>query len=667
MKSLYSNSSKTSCRQISGHASERRPGNRGVALIITLILLLLLSAASIAIVLLVSSDTMINGFYRNYRGSFYAADSGVNVVVESMKNALLSAGNGAGNPPFASGAVPASVTTAYTAFQGGNYTFGDTNSWNGKFQLITNPGSTAVIGTANVTSVANPNDPRNPADLLWTYTYPYTVTIRGESNGTEGEEITETGWLTYSSAPGAPGAGGPPSFSDFGAFITNFTPCQGALVPGTMSGPFFTDGQWNFGNFSSPGYTFTGSIAQAGSQASWINGGNCTNSATPPSGFRVPSFPSGGLQLNATPVTPPTDSWSQAEAVIDAKGAAPCTVAPCSTTTTPPTQAQFSAVLQTIGGTSYPATGSVPNGVYIPYYTGHGCATKCFGSFNTSTSTAAPAGGFFVQGNASIKLIASTGGDSTSNLTQTYQITQGGTTTTIVVDNVNNTTTVNGVTITGVPAQLNPTTGLSMTETDPSGNVVNPTLIFVNGAITGLTGTYGSGNSIIPAIQDATGVTIAASSDISITGDITYAHLPVNLSTDASVANANSGVLGVYTNGNINLSPGPSGNLTVDASLAAIGGSSGNAGFETQDSSGNPTSIGTWTIVGGRSEDHAHGVNISTGNTVFDTRFGPHFGPPWFPTGVPTATSIPVAATPPQVVVTRGAWAEVNRNGNGNY
>ena len=32
--------------------------------------------------LLVFSDTMINGYYRNYRGSFYAADSGVNVVVE---------------------------------------------------------------------------------------------------------------------------------------------------------------------------------------------------------------------------------------------------------------------------------------------------------------------------------------------------------------------------------------------------------------------------------------------------------------------------------------------------------------------------------------------------------------------------------------------------------
>ena len=661
MKLFPGNSTNNRGRQISGAASERRSGSRGVALIITLILLLLLSAASVAIVLLVSSDTMINGFYRNYRGSFYASDTGVNVVVESMKNALLNAGNGAGNPPFASGAVPAAVTSAYTPYQGGYYTFGDANSWNGKFELLSNPGGTAVIGPATPISVPNPNDPKNASDLLWTYAYPYTVTVRGESNGTEGEEITETGTLTYSSAPGAPGAGGPPSFANWGAFITNFAACQGPLVPGTMTGPFFTDGQWNFGNFASPGYTFTGSIAQQNTQASWISGGACTNSAKPPAGFRTPSFPAGGLQLGAQKVVPPTDSWSQAQAVLDGKGAAPCTATPCPTTTPAPTQATMAAELQTITGSAYPASGSVPNGVYIPYYTGHGCATKCFGTPNSTNTGSNAAGGFFIQGSASIKLIATGGG--ASDLTQTYKITQSGTTTTIVVDNVNGTTTVNGVIIQGVPSQLDPTTGMPVTETDPSGNVVNPTLIYVNGSITGLTGTYtGSHSTIVPAIQDATGITIAASGDVSITGDLTYAHLPVSVPSDASVSGANSGVLGVYTNGNINLYPDPSGNLTVDGSLAAIGGSTGNSGFETPGGS-----IGTWTIVGGRSEDHAHSVSIGTGNTYFDTRFGANFGPPWFPTGVPQAAAAAIAATPPQVIVTRGAWAEVNRSGNGNY
>ena len=53
-----------------GLRRKRTCDTRGVALLITLILLVLLSAASLATVLLVSGDTMINGFYRNYRGSF---------------------------------------------------------------------------------------------------------------------------------------------------------------------------------------------------------------------------------------------------------------------------------------------------------------------------------------------------------------------------------------------------------------------------------------------------------------------------------------------------------------------------------------------------------------------------------------------------------------------
>ena len=187
---------------------------------------------------------------------------------------------------------------------------------------------------------------------------------------------------------------------------------------------------------------------------------------------------------------------------------------------------------------AYPSTGSVPNGVYIPYHTSgtarSGQACPCYGS---NGSPGGYAGGFYVQGNASIKLIASTGGDGTTNATQTYQITQSGTTTTIVVDNtVGTTTVISGSTtlsLQGVPTQLNPndTTPTVMTQTDPSGSVVNPTLIYVNGAITGLTGNW-SESAPVPAIQNDTGVTVAASGSISITGDLTYAQLPVSVPSD---------------------------------------------------------------------------------------------------------------------------------------
>jgi hypothetical protein len=214
----------------------------------------------------------------------------------------------------------------------------------------------------------------------------------------------------------------------------------------------------------------------------------------------------------------------------------------------------------------------------------------------------------------------------------------------------------------GVPAQLDPNTGSAMSESNPSGAVVNPTLVYVNGAVTGLTGNYDSHNNPLAAIQDNTGVTIASSGAVSITGDITYAHLPVSVPSDAPVSGTNAGVFGVYTNQNISLYPDPNGDLTVNGSLAAIGGSNGNSGFATPGGS-----IGNWTIVGGRSEDHAHGVSIGSGNTYFDTRFANNFGPPWFPTAVPLAGAPAIPATPPQVLVNRGAWAEVNRNLNGNY
>src|SRR5205807_6882826 len=53
---------------------------RGIALITTLLLLLLMTGLSLAMVIAARSDMMINGYYRNFRGSFYAADSGLNIA-----------------------------------------------------------------------------------------------------------------------------------------------------------------------------------------------------------------------------------------------------------------------------------------------------------------------------------------------------------------------------------------------------------------------------------------------------------------------------------------------------------------------------------------------------------------------------------------------------------
>jgi len=61
---------------------------RGIALVTTLLMLTLLSAVTVGMVLAASSDELINGYYRNMRGSFYAADSGLNIARQDMLNQL---------------------------------------------------------------------------------------------------------------------------------------------------------------------------------------------------------------------------------------------------------------------------------------------------------------------------------------------------------------------------------------------------------------------------------------------------------------------------------------------------------------------------------------------------------------------------------------------------
>ncbi|HTU35550.1 MAG TPA: PilX N-terminal domain-containing pilus assembly protein [Candidatus Acidoferrum sp.] len=699
MKSHHNTTTANSTR-FAGHSECSRSKDRGAALVITLILLMLLSAGAVAIVLLTSSDTMINGYYRNYRGSFYAADSGANVVTEAIRNAVTISANDAANPPLpiVSG-VPvalqssAAITAAYSPYLANYYKVGDTGSWNGQFKVLTLTWGTPSVTEAGAATDGNACGPVPPAlpgsalpancpatcttpgtsschvnddNITWTYSYPFTIQIQGESSGTENEIVTEEGAITYTSTSGTTGTGGPPSFSKWGGYITNFAACQGPLVPGTMTGPFFTDGQWNFGNYTNPNYTFTDSVGQEGSQVSWwTSGSNCSNSGSAPKGFNQPNF-EGGFQTGQPAVTPPTDSYSQADAVLNGAGYS-CTAGSCTDSNPPQTGAgSMNSVLKTVSGTAYPTSGTPSSGVYIPY------SGSTYGTAPTSGTTPGAAGGFYIAGNASITLTAGT--DSGGNPTQTYTISQGSghsaTTTTITVDpfvtpsgapsGVTGTTTVSAggspLVLAGVPSQVDPDTGAAIVEDDPSGNPMYPTMIYVNGEVTGLSGTVANQAAVTISTGSVTGSSL--DTDINITGDITYTSLPVSTSSDTLNSTTNAGVLGLYTNGNIDLNPNSSGsnkgNLTVDAALAAIGGANGTAGFETPGSS-----IGTWTILGGRSEDQAHSVSISQGNTIYDRRFGTgSFGPPWFPTAVPTTGASTVPPSSPGANVQRTYWQE---------
>src|SRR5579872_6875947 len=100
----------------------RRAKSRGIALVTTLLLLSLMVAMTLAMVIAVSSDTLITRYYRNFRASFYAADSGLNVARQYMLD-QLEAGIATGsiapntapiqNLPGALSTIASNVTTLY--------------------------------------------------------------------------------------------------------------------------------------------------------------------------------------------------------------------------------------------------------------------------------------------------------------------------------------------------------------------------------------------------------------------------------------------------------------------------------------------------------------------------------------------------------------------------
>jgi hypothetical protein len=269
------------------------------------------------------------------------------------------------------------------------------------------------------------------------------------------------------------------------------------------------------------------------------------------------------------------------------------------------------------------------SGVYLPY------------TVNPNTGAATfNGGGIYVEGDASVTL--STSGKSG----QVYTITQNGTTTTITVDPVANTTTVssNGtqLNIAGVPNQIDPMSGSVQRDA---------TMLYVDGNITSLSGP-GQGQ---PAISDSTALTVTAANNVTVTGDILYNTPPVTLTqnqvpgtpADTLVPGSDHGqVLGIFTaKGDIQLNNTQSnGNLEIDASLATIsqGGTGGlvNVG----------KSINTLSIVGGRIQNNIKNINTTTRNVFFDRRFAQNnFSPPWYPSTTLASTAPTFAQYVPTV------------------
>jgi hypothetical protein len=654
----------------------RGTDSRGVALITTMLLLTVMIAMTLAMVIALTSDTLITGYYKTYRSSFYAGDSGVNVVRQYMLNQLVSNATVAVGTTFAPTSPPplsatdASTTLANTLTQYSSTASASNlkinsgkgaNSWPGNFYIVSaqagTPGTTLAApnctpvftppnaGTGTMSPAAGPYDcganyPKctgactSFAITDFQYQFPYTITALGQSSG-NGQQLVEDSGQLVLNIHVAPSGGVKQNFAGYGMFIDQYTECDGStLVPGTISGPVFTNGAWNFGTSGS--YIFTDKVGSVSSTFGYQFSGSCAESAatSDKSGNTTisPTFQS-GVNLGANAVPLPTDSFNQKEAVVDGIGTTCAGVAGC------PTKATLNANLRDINTTAYPSAGAA-SGVFLGY------TSTTSGGVTTNTMTG---GGILVEGNAAVTLTASTSG---SDAVEVYTIVNNGTTTTVTVDNSANTTTVHSgaktTVISGVPANR-------------AGATASPaTMLYVDGSISSL-----SGPSSGAAVQDGYAATVTAASSITITGNILYKTEPVtmtqnqipNTPADTLIPGNNNGqVLGIFTaNGNINLSVPSSGqNLEIDASIATIsqGGSGGLV------NTGN--AINTLNIVGGRIQNTIQNINSTTRNVLFDRRFAQgNFAPPWFPsTTITGAPSDSVTSVVPSVQRTQ--WITPN-------
>jgi len=651
------------------NARVRGRDSRGVALITTLLLLTVMIAMTLGMVIAVTSDTLITRYYQTYRSSFYAGDSGVNVVRQYMLNQLVSNATVAVGTSFTQGsAPPLSATDASTALTNTLSLYTSTasssnrqinagkgaNSWPGSFYIVSaqagTPGTTLAApnctplftppnkGTGTLAPATGPYDCgasyptcagacTNFAITDFQYKFPYTITALGQSTSTQQQLVEDSGQLVLDIHV-APAGGTKQNFAGYGMFIDQYTECNGStLVPGTISGPVFTNGAWNFGSGGS--YIFTdkvGSVsptfgyqfAASGKKAAYCDSSAATSDKG--NGQTIaPTFQS-GVNLGANKVPLPTDSFNQEEAVVDGQGTGCAGVGNC------PSKATLNANLRDINGAAYPMSGTA--GVYLGY------TQTVSGGVTTNTMSG---GGILVEGSAAVTLTSSTSG---ADPVQVYTITNNGTTTTVTIDITAKTTTVvsgaKTTIITGVPS------------VQGGGEA---TMVYVDGNITSL-----SGPSSGPAIQDGYATTVTANGNITITGNILYKTEPVtmtqnqipNTPADTLIpGNSNGQVLGIFTaNGNVNLNVPTSGqNLEIDASIATIS-QNGSGGIVN---TGNQ--INTLNIVGGRIQNTIQNINSLSRNVFFDRRFSQgNFAPPWFPsTTIAGTPSDSVTAVVPSV------------------
>lgn len=673
-------------------------GERGMALITSLLATSMLLVLGMAVVLSATTDTVTTKAQRVGEQSFFVADAGVGIARRAIEQALSEEvekiRNGTSpfyrnNPPASSGqfpdvqVIPNPVASSNWSDQPAFYQNVKTRA----DQLVRNTARDQEFDQLNGSNFSVSFSPLTGSITLVTQTpnqatqvvlLHYAIRVTGRTTAGGSATVNETGRLSTNINLSY----GPPSgsyrnfsFSGFGAFFdVGDDPAhpEYVLVPGTFSGPVHTN--THFGFYTGWQYTFRNVISQVDPNIRTYY----TNFVPIPTSDYAGSIhlsAEGYKQVSRVPL--PTNAFSQEYAVINGTGITD--VQSDGTPVDPPAviprdgQGNALAVLDGSGHVTADALvanlrnaqntaptksgSSLANGVYV----------------SSSDGSSISGAGIYVQGTADdVKLYGDTNGD------QVYVITQGSASTTIRTSFSSNTTTISSgsssYTYSGVPTD----------RSDPS-NPRAAVSLFVNGGITSLRGGK-EGSTSNPALASQTALTITAKRSIKVTGDLKYADPVVNsdgtpVSNIASVKN----VLGLFTNdGNIYLDAKT--NYVANADLS-IEIDAANAVFDSDTSNdseapntGKEGGVTTWfgtghqtpassariRLVGSDVEKNNSLVDYYNGDTYFDVRFsGGGFRPPFFPgttyaLGPPPVAGVLAISSIDQAASTAKSWFRDN-------
>jgi hypothetical protein len=657
-------------------------GERGIALITSLLASTLILALGMAVLFSATSGTVATMNQRTVEQSFLAADAGLAIARQSLaatiQKRIDDIANGVQGVTLYSN--PSPVAGQFPAVQ--VFPKGDPQNYKDWYQTnILTPATALAQSSDRLQKFSDLNGTKFAVKNMWlsgsvTPNYlnaqqatevqvlRYTIEVEGRTASGATSTVRESGYVSdnISLAYGSPSSTRNFSFSGFSVFFDSGDPLWYAvLCPGTFSGAVHTNTDFSF--YAGWQYNFRSKVTQVNPNIRYWDS-NGPNNWIPIPTQNLPAItlgPQGYHQASA--VALPTNTFSQEYAVINSTGitnlksdGTPVDPPPIQTDQSGNPLTIFdskgrvtgSALAANLRDASNAAptlqSGALPQGVYIA-------------SSDGSSMTGA---GFYIQGDVTdFKLYADSSVDPNyKNADQVYVITQGTTTTTIRVSYLNNTTSV-----TNSSGHTTVYTGLPTDRSDPS-NPQSGAVVFTNGSIWSFRGGI-DGSQKNPAVAAQTHLTIASPRHIKLTGDITYADPVVN-PDGTPVANINNvqNVLGLFTS---------DGNIFLDAKYGYVAGPGlsiqMNGAFcvfnndTTDDNGASEGGITTWFGSGHQSPGYNDGITLIgsdvealnslvdyyNANEYYDVRFaGGAFRPPFFP-----GTTYSLQTPPPSVVSIR--------------